>query len=646
MLKIILGFLPWILYFLIVGKTREQHQLAILAALAITVLIDFDTLKKGFVLTWGTLLFFIGLLISTLFVNSNWLEVHASILANTALMLIAWISLIIYKPFTLQYARLEVPEHFWQMPGFLFVNQIITLVWSVSFTVMTGLSIYKTSFNPMLYNILSYMPSFLAIWFTAWYPDWYKGYRFRVLTRDKEDPQKNPFLQGNYAPIKTEIEVTHLKIEGKLPKELNGVYMRNGANPLFPQITYTYPIDGDGMLHAVYLQDGEASYHNRFVETKGLIAEKKAGRSLYGGVGRAIPPDPKLIGEDGDPGPVKNGAFIHVIPIADKILAMYEAGMAYEVSSSLQTIGPWCPKGAKSPFNVNAHTRFDAKTKEWFAFTYNLEAPYLQQYVLNNEGTLANSISIEKPFSSMMHDFVVTENYIVYFDCPAIFDFKNLIEGKSLLQWNPELGVKIILVHRKTNAVITIETENFFVYHFANGYEEKGNIIVDYVRHEKLFLGGETPPKKLSSLYRAIIDCSTLSVKHVQLNDLQVEFPRINESFQTTQNRYIYLPSTMKGNSEKLFNMLIKYDTQNLSYVIHDFGEHAEIGEAVFIPEYNAKSEDSGYLGLFVYDKRTKSSEFVLLHAQAMSEEPIARISIPQRVPHGLHGSWIAGINI
>ncbi|MCX7115292.1 MAG: carotenoid oxygenase family protein [Gammaproteobacteria bacterium] len=641
MIKIFLGFLPWILYFLLIGKTREQNLAAILVALLVTVLVDFDTLKKRFVLTWGTILFFIGLFLSTIFVSSNWPEKHASIMANGALMMIAWTSLLINKPFTLQYAKLEVPERYWQMPGFLFVNQIITLVWCISFTVMTALSYYKVFFNPMLYNILSYTPTFLAIWFTAWYPDWYKGYRFRILTQDKEDPTKNSYLQGNYAPITSEIEATHLQIEGALPKGINGVYIRNGPNPLFPQITYTYPIDGDGMLHAFYLRDGVASYRNRFVETKGLIAEKKAGHALYGGIRRAIPPDPKLIGKEGDPGPVKDGASIHVIPVANKILAMYEAGIAYEVRSNLQTIGPWCPKGAESPFNVNAHTRNDAKTKECFAFTYNLEAPYLQYYALDQEGALTRNIPIEKPYSSMMHDFVVTENYIVFFDCPAIFDDNNLIKGGALLQWKPEIGVHIILVHRKTNQVTSIETDPFFVYHFANGYEENGKIIVDYVRHEKLFLGGEARPSKPPTLYRAIIDYARNSVQHVQLNDLRVEFPRINDNFQTTQSRYIYLPTTINTQNASEFHAMLKYDTQNQSSIIHDFGEQAEIGEAVFIPENNAKSEDAGYLGLFVYDKPTKSSSFVLLHAQAMSEKPIACIPIPQRVPHGLHGSWI-----
>ena len=96
--------------------------------------------------------------------------------------------------------------------------------------------------------------------------------------------QNNPYLSGNYAPVKDELEVQSLKIIGEIPKDLTGIYMRNGPNPAFPPISYTYPLDGDGMIHAVYLANGEAHYRNRYVETRGLLKERKAGKALYGSI--------------------------------------------------------------------------------------------------------------------------------------------------------------------------------------------------------------------------------------------------------------------------------------------------------------------------------------------------------------------------
>ncbi len=72
-------------------------------------------------------------------------------------------------------------------------------------------------------------------------------------------------------------------IAGRIPPELNGAYMRNGPNPLYKPISYSYPMDGDGMIHAVYLDNGRARYRNRFVNTHALTAERRAGRAIYGG---------------------------------------------------------------------------------------------------------------------------------------------------------------------------------------------------------------------------------------------------------------------------------------------------------------------------------------------------------------------------
>lgn len=45
---------------------------------------------------------------------------------------------------------------------------------------------------------------------------------------------------------------------------------------------------------------------------------------------------------------------------------------------------------------------------------------------------------------------------------------------------------------------------------------------------------------------------------------------------------------------------------------------------------------------LFVYNKRENVSDFVILDAQDFTAKPIETIKLPRRVPHGLHGSWMA----
>lgn len=177
MLKILLGFLPWILYFALMGSTRSQHEYAILAALIATLVLDFHELKKGFILTWGTFIFFSLLLLTTLLTAASWPEQYANLIANSALAAIVWFSLLINKPFTLQYARQQVPEKYWQTQTFIRINQIITLVWGLSFITAIVLNIwqlYDPSFKQWHYQILSYLPTIIAIIFTEKFPNWYR----------------------------------------------------------------------------------------------------------------------------------------------------------------------------------------------------------------------------------------------------------------------------------------------------------------------------------------------------------------------------------------------------------------------------------------------------------------------------------------
>jgi carotenoid cleavage dioxygenase len=63
----------------------------------------------------------------------------------------------------------------------------------------------------------------------------------------------------------------------------------------------------------------------------------------------------------------------------------------------------------------------------------------------------------------------------------------------------------------------------------------------------------------------------------------------------------------------------------------------------VFIPRPGRTTEADGWIGAYVYDRAIDASRFVLLDAIDLSAPPIAEVMLPRRVPHGFHGSWVAG---
>ena len=67
-------------------------------------------------------------------------------------------------------------------------------------------------------------------------------------------------LKGNWAPVKDEIVVKDLEINGEIPSEINGMYLRNGMNPVSGYSDHWF--FGSGMLHGVNIENGKASYMN------------------------------------------------------------------------------------------------------------------------------------------------------------------------------------------------------------------------------------------------------------------------------------------------------------------------------------------------------------------------------------------------
>ena len=97
-------------------------------------------------------------------------------------------------------------------------------------------------------------------------------------------PNEHPYMNGAWTPQTEEFNGTDLEVIGQIPSDIDGVYVRNTENPVQHPIGRYHPFDGDGMIHVMTFKDGEATYRNRFVRTKGFMAEQEAGRALWAGL--------------------------------------------------------------------------------------------------------------------------------------------------------------------------------------------------------------------------------------------------------------------------------------------------------------------------------------------------------------------------
>ena len=447
----------------------------------------------------------------------------------------------------------------------------------------------------------------------------------------------NPFLNGNYAPWREEGEAYDLEIEGKLPRELNGALYRIGPNPHFKPFGRYHWFDGDGMVHGFLLRDGRAAYRNRYVRTGGLQAEMKAGRALYGGLieqPRELPPDQP---------PFKNAANTNIIGFNNRLLALWEAGLPHELQpETLETVGLY-DFGGKISGPVTAHPKVDPANGDLLFFGYQPFPPYVTWYRAARDGKLLESRPIDSGIPVMMHDFITTDNYAIFFVCPSVFHIENVPQGKPPLMWEPQHGTKIGAMNRKTGDVTWFHDEAFYVFHFLNAYEENGSLIVDGCRMKALDMTGSSFGGNPPLPWRWNLNLKDGSIRQNQIDDVSGEFPRLDERLAGRKHRYGYFAG---GNADDRtnqpgFQALLKRDYQKGTLEHHTLGADLAPGEPVFVPRSAKSAEDDGWVLAVWYDAALNRSELVVIDAQNFTGKPVARVKLQHRVPWGFHGNWV-----
>ena len=263
------------------------------------------------------------------------------------------------------------------------------------------------------------------------------------------------------------------------------------------------------------------------------------------------------------------------------------------------------------------------------------------------DGTLVHTADIELPNPIMMHDFAVTENYVVFLDSPAIFDVTSAMAGGSLMRWAPENGTRIgVMPRRGTNADIRwFDVDNQYVVHFFNAWDNGTQLEIRAPRFSSMpgaFEFDHPTGKEAPMPWRWTIDLAAGTIRDEQTDDRAGEFPRVNDNFATRKTRYLYNGLARTWEFEFEFHGVVKYDTETGAAQEHFHADSEVSGEHVFAPDPDGANEDDGWLLGIVTDRATNTSDLVVLDAHDLAAEPVARVRIPRRVPIGFHANWFA----
>ncbi|AFY50266.1 lignostilbene-alpha,beta-dioxygenase-like enzyme [Nostoc sp. PCC 7524] len=447
----------------------------------------------------------------------------------------------------------------------------------------------------------------------------------------------NPYLDGNFAPVREETTTDTLKVIGELPTDLSGMFVRNGPNPQYAPIGHYHWFDGDGMLHGVRISNGKATYRNRYTRTQKWQMEHQAGKAIWTGLMEA--PKPDL--------PSGNTANTALIWHAGQLLALWEGGAPHAIKvPELETLGEFTYNN-KLTSAFTAHPKVDPVTGEMMFFGYSFASPFLSYGVVSAQGELLRTVPIDLPMAVMMHDFAITENYTIFMDLPLTFSPERMQRGEPMLMFERDRPSRfgILPRHGDNNNIRWFESPSCYVFHTLNAYEDQDEVVLIACRMSSTTVlaidNSQTDPQAdIPLLHRWRFNLTTGKVTEEVLDDVAAEFPRVNENLLGRFTSYGYAGKMAKG-SLPLFEGVIKYDFDSGKSQIHTFGKGRYGGESVFVPRPGATVEDDGWLVTYVHDTAEDSSELVVVNAQDVSSEPIARVLIPQRVPYGFHGAWV-----
>ena len=498
---------------------------------------------------------------------------------------------------------------------------------------------------------------------------WVDNRAYKALDVDAYN-RNSPYNSPGFKPVHTLCSNAVLQVSGKIPDDLEGVYLRNGTNLQFEQTNGRYHMfNGAGMLHQVQIAAGKASYSNTYIKTPRYEIEDTMGQDQYlhfgdlagggkaGLVRMAVAALRQRLGVLPALEALESGSSTTAVQYHHgKLYCLQETGYPFALNTRVEDghlildgEGRWDTFGGKLDSPYTAHPKIDPATGDWYTFSTQFSSGRLYHSVLRQGKLEQHSvIDQQKPALAFLHDYYLTDHYLVFPDLSLRFNPKDMFgPEKSPMVFNADYKMRWGVIkrdHQPGDPVRWFTTDQpGHLWHVVNGWEETrddgGTDIVLFAPVFRSYPSNlpihntQEPHAKLNK-WRLNLGSGQVTEDRVLLDHFY-ERPSFNTAYIGRQNRYAYLLDEEKEGM--MARGVLKYDMVNEREVAYfDYGEFYG-GEALFVPRVNASGEDDGYLLelLMMADR----AELLIIDAATMQE--MARLHLPQRVPFGVHSCWL-----
>ena len=458
-----------------------------------------------------------------------------------------------------------------------------------------------------------------------------------------------------------------LPVSGPLPPSLlGGTYFLNGPGRLAEHDIRLHPFDGHGLIRRLQFSPEGISFKSRFIETAAYKREKRAGKVCYRGIG-GLPYESKL--KNWWAREHKNPGNTCVRSWQGKVLCGYEGGWPHRMEPStldtegLEDFGGQLLKG----INFLAHTRYDASTGELFGVSF--KPGKHSRFCVHGfaaDGTPTLRQEWTQFGMTLIHDFLITDHYVIIIENPIIPDVPVLI--RALAGFAPVMEAlnqqdrpaRLFLFPRSGGDPRIIELNKSYVaFHHAAASEtlDETGTPVGLTLHSCMFeryldfgrefgyqgratpyadqFSPEQPPQLLCQI-DVNLEHGTTEV--TPLSDWAMDFPIIHPDGDGRGCSHIYGVAASPKGSFNPFDTLCQVDIKS-GDTLHWRSDRGYLGEPCFIP--SGEDESAGLLLVMAY--RPEETELLIFEAEAFENGPIASAPLPEAFPYGFHGTFISG---
>ena len=459
--------------------------------------------------------------------------------------------------------------------------------------------------------------------------------------------------------FRVEQDISYCEVDGKIPADLNGGFFRTGPDAQFPLRPGNIPFDGEGHVSQFRFENGNVHYKSRFVRNERYVAQEKAGKILFPMYRNPYLDDPSVKGKS------RGTHNTHIIHHNGRLLALKEDSPPAAMDlNTLETLDPvYRFDGQLESAAFTAHPKLDSKTGNLIAFGYEAKGfntNDVNVFEYTPQGKKVWDAWVKVPYVGMLHDFAVTDNFIVFYVIPLQIDMAQIEKGGPHWSWWSGQPTYFGYFRRGGDGkdIKWIKGPERSATHVMGAFDDGKQVVIDVEMSQSnpfpfmpMHDGSRWDPVKGGSfITRLSVDLTKKAPKDYGIDVLfpgmLLALPRQDDRYNTAHYRYGFGSVELLEDGARKGG-IARFDVWNRTRTFWQAPQGASLAEICHAPKSATAPEGAGWvMAVATYAAEGNRADLVVLDSEHIEDGPIATVKLPTRIVGQIHGWWVPGSQI